>query len=271
MNEAVDAIIDGEKPRRTAFVNANEGIRSCVASDGFLLAEVLNSEYPSTSALFISEDPRDIEEAHASIEESGIKYAYSLCNPPKDTSRAIDPFRNMTSHKVCLMDDSTDQLIDAVEIQNMIKDIIGWLRDGNRVLVHCSAGVNRSSAIVALVLCTGFQLPFDDAIFRIREAKQRVASCWLTFDGAGGLALHERVSQHTSKRTSNSDSEEGALQPERKAQMPSWATRAFERQGLRRATINGKACGGKTDFENTSETSTTNVSDNDDNEGDDES
>lgn len=47
------------------------------------------------------------------------------------------------------------------------------LRNGNRVLVHCAAGVSRSPFVIALYLSWKHEMPFDDAIDLVAERRSR--------------------------------------------------------------------------------------------------
>jgi hypothetical protein len=55
------------------------------------------------------------------------------------------------------------------EIRAEAGRVIGWLRDGKRVLVHCVAGMNRSTTICCAVLILLEGLTAEQALARVRE------------------------------------------------------------------------------------------------------
>ena len=177
-----------KRASREAARDARAKIARCVAADEFQCAEVFCD---GTAALFISEEPRGISNAREQLKRRGVGHVYSLCAPPRGL-RGGGAFRGF-ARITCLMEDSVNQSLDTAEIREMVANIVSILRTNERALVHCSAGVNRSSAIVALVLCEICGVAPNAAIAMIRAAKAKVSRAWLTFDGAGGRALQDRV------------------------------------------------------------------------------
>lgn len=73
------------------------------------------------------------------------------------------------------MYDSLDEISDQVE--ELADLVIGWLEEGHRVLVHCQAGLNRSSLIVARVLMKMYAMTADEAIETVRESRSQMCLC----------------------------------------------------------------------------------------------
>ena len=46
--------------------------------------------------------------------------------------------------------------------EKQIRDILDWAKDKNNIVVHCTAGISRSSAIAYLIACT--KMPKEQAI-----------------------------------------------------------------------------------------------------------
>lgn len=78
------------------------------------------------------------------------------------------------------MYDSLDEISD--QIDELADQVIRWLKDGKRVLVHCQAGLNRSSLVVARVLMKRHEMTADEAIKLIREQRSPVCLCNETFE-----------------------------------------------------------------------------------------
>lgn len=78
------------------------------------------------------------------------------------------------------MYDSLDEISEQVD--ELADQVILWLRDGKRVLVHCQAGLNRSSLVVARVLMKKYNMTADQAISLIREQRSPVCLCNETFE-----------------------------------------------------------------------------------------
>lgn len=77
------------------------------------------------------------------------------------------------------MYDSTDQGLQQVD------DIAHWVtsvrKEGGNVLVHCQAGLNRSSLVVARVLMIA-GMSADEAIRTVREARSEACLCNPAFE-----------------------------------------------------------------------------------------
>lgn len=103
------------------------------------------------------------------LDEHGIDLVVTLCsyrNPSTDIH-----------HPLVDGEDSQPQFDHAVEL-------IDVARDGRTtVLVHCTAGISRSVAVVATVLATTEGLEFDDALERIERVHERA-------DPEPGLRTH---------------------------------------------------------------------------------
>lgn len=78
------------------------------------------------------------------------------------------------------MYDSLDAISDQVD--ELADTVIRWLNDGKRVLVHCQAGLNRSSLVVARVLMKKYDMSADEAIKLIREQRSPICLCNETFE-----------------------------------------------------------------------------------------
>lgn len=84
---------------------------------------------------------------------------------------------------------ATDELYDAedlpaVEVIDLLaKKVIGWLDEGHQVLVHCQAGLNRSSLVAARTLMLWRGMTADAAIARIREKRSPMCLCNGHFEG----------------------------------------------------------------------------------------
>jgi len=57
------------------------------------------------------------------------------------------------------------------QIELGVRTVMGWLRDGERVYLHCRAGWQRSAAIAAGVVALREQIEPDEALERIRARK----------------------------------------------------------------------------------------------------
>jgi protein-tyrosine phosphatase len=58
-------------------------------------------------------------------------------------------------------------------LEETVARILGWLREGKAVLVHCAVGRNRSSMVVAACLMARHHITADEALARIRRAWPR--------------------------------------------------------------------------------------------------
>jgi hypothetical protein len=71
-----------------------------------------------------------------------------------------------------------DGLEAASEQVDALSDlVIKWLNEHCRVLVHCQAGLNRSSLVVARVLMKKYEMTADEAIAHIRSQRSPMCLC----------------------------------------------------------------------------------------------
>ena len=63
---------------------------------------------------------------------------------------------------------------DYTQFQRATDTALAALSDGQRVLVHCQAGVSRSAAVCSAVLAVQMEIPLDRAYARIRRARPKV-------------------------------------------------------------------------------------------------
>lgn len=78
------------------------------------------------------------------------------------------------------MYDSLSEISEQVD--DLADTVIQWLKDGKRVLVHCQAGLNRSSLVVARILMKKYKMTADEAINLIREQRSPICLCNQTFE-----------------------------------------------------------------------------------------
>lgn len=75
----------------------------------------------------------------------------------------------------------TVEMYDGYDVHEQLDDlayqVIGWLQEGHRVLVHCQAGLNRSSLVVARVLMLHYDFSADEAIDLIRKQRSNMCLC----------------------------------------------------------------------------------------------
>jgi hypothetical protein len=67
--------------------------------------------------------------------------------------------------------------VDYNTFQNAAILVMDWLEEGHKVLVHCQAGLNRSSFVVALVLMERYKMSADEAINHIRKSRSEMCLC----------------------------------------------------------------------------------------------
>jgi rhodanese-related sulfurtransferase len=84
-----------------------------------------------------------------------------------------------------------DDNLQKVEINNLARwapeivfKIIHELKQGNNVLVHCAAGMQRSAAAVAMTLIAAFRMPKDHAMRYIRTKRPVAFFPAANFDAA---------------------------------------------------------------------------------------
>lgn len=78
------------------------------------------------------------------------------------------------------MYDSLSEVSDQVD--ELADTVIRWLNSGKRVLVHCQAGLNRSSLVVARILMKKYSMTADEAIKLIRDQRSPTCLCNETFE-----------------------------------------------------------------------------------------
>jgi len=71
---------------------------------------------------------------------------------------------------------------DKEQVDELAEWVIGQMREGKRVLVHCQAGLNRSSMIAARVLMLFKHWTADEAIAHIRQRRSPMCLCNETFE-----------------------------------------------------------------------------------------
>ena len=81
----------------------------------------------------------------------------------------------------------TVEMYDSLEavseqVDDLADQVILWLNDGKRVLVHCQAGLNRSSLVVARVLMKKWSMSANEAISTIRNQRSQTCLCNETFE-----------------------------------------------------------------------------------------
>lgn len=71
-----------------------------------------------------------------------------------------------------------DDNLEAVEIANMerwapeiVYKLVSEYKAGHKILVHCYAGMQRSAAVVAMMLIAVFHKPMDEVVRYIRERR----------------------------------------------------------------------------------------------------
>lgn len=72
--------------------------------------------------------------------------------------------------------------VDAESVEKIAQEVSESLDAGSRVLVHCQAGLNRSSLVVARVLMLRESMTADEAIALIREKRSPVCLCNPNFE-----------------------------------------------------------------------------------------
>lgn len=83
-----------------------------------------------------------------------------------------DLFPGVDVVRAALNDDGSPMTRDeAFSAVSAAGRVISWLRGGNRVLVTCMQGRNRSGLVCALALCKGAGLSLDKAVEAIRAAR----------------------------------------------------------------------------------------------------
>ena len=84
-----------------------------------------------------------------------------------------------------------DDNLEPAEIDNMLKwspeiiyKVIAEYKRGNTILVHCHAGMQRSAAVVAMMLVALFKKPVDEVVAYIRSKRPIAFFPAINFDRA---------------------------------------------------------------------------------------
>jgi protein-tyrosine phosphatase len=72
--------------------------------------------------------------------------------------------------------------VDVEQLERLVALVQGWLKGGHRVLVHCQAGLNRSSLVVARVLMVEYGMSAGQAINYIRDNRSPTCLCNKDFE-----------------------------------------------------------------------------------------
>lgn len=80
----------------------------------------------------------------------------------------------------------TVEMYDSLEmvseqVDDLAQQVVSWLDEGKKVLVHCQAGLNRSSLVVARVLMLKYNMKAWEAIKTIRDQRSQTCLCNETF------------------------------------------------------------------------------------------
>lgn len=81
--------------------------------------------------------------------------------------------------EITMYDSETQGFEQVEELADMVNK---WLDDGEQVLVHCQAGLNRSSLIAARVLMKRYGWSGDETIDYIRENRSKACLCNPAFE-----------------------------------------------------------------------------------------
>lgn len=76
--------------------------------------------------------------------------------------------------------DSLDQAFD--QIEDLSDLVAGWVVGGSRVLVHCQAGLNRSSLVSAITIRKLTGMSGEDVVARMREKRDSQVLCNSAFE-----------------------------------------------------------------------------------------
>ena len=66
------------------------------------------------------------------------------------------------------MDDAPDTILPNNEYLAAVETVIGYLRSGFNVLIHCGMGISRSSYLILGVLIRHWHMPYDQAIAHLQ-------------------------------------------------------------------------------------------------------
>jgi len=71
---------------------------------------------------------------------------------------------------------------DTEQVDALVDQVRSWLRSGKKVLIHCQAGLNRSSLVMARVLMEHYDLSAREAIDLIRSQRSPICLCNADFE-----------------------------------------------------------------------------------------
>lgn len=86
----------------------------------------------------------------------------------------------LKTHEVVTMYDSIG--VDEYQVESLAHRVIELLDTGEDVLVHCQAGLNRSSLVVARALMIRYGWEADHAIAHVRESRSPACLCNPSFE-----------------------------------------------------------------------------------------
>ncbi len=140
---------------------------------------------PALSLDDLRDDPEEIDPPDAIIDGrlwqggSPVDYAWARAagidvvvdvsdpGPPP----AEDDLGGISYRKCPLVDG--DEMPEAAQLDELVEHVVGEVRAGRRVLVHCTYGRNRSGLLVALVVRQLFGISGTDAATIVRERRRR--------------------------------------------------------------------------------------------------
>ena len=67
--------------------------------------------------------------------------------------------------------DEVGQVLEEEVLRATAKEVLGALKGGEAVLVHCAQGRSRSTAVVVVVMCWGLRLGVEEALAKVRERR----------------------------------------------------------------------------------------------------
>eukprot|EP01017_Pseudomicrothorax_dubius_P011821 TRINITY_DN14528_c0_g1_i2.p1 TRINITY_DN14528_c0_g1~~TRINITY_DN14528_c0_g1_i2.p1 ORF type:complete len:171 (-),score=35.14 TRINITY_DN14528_c0_g1_i2:16-471(-) len=84
----------------------------------------------------------------------------------------MDLYKGKIAHKIINLDDNKSENITTI-LPDAIKFVEEGLKTGN-VLVHCAAGISRSSSIVIAFLIVSKNMSYDDAFQFVQERRSMI-------------------------------------------------------------------------------------------------
>ena len=134
--------------------------------------------------LWISEDPPD-KASFREMKELGITHLISM-NKEQPKTRALVCHSFVFPDKAQILDEAASE----ETLREAVAMCVSLVRSGHGVCVNCSAGVNRSSLVVALAAQQLLpHITISELIQLLRDAKQARCQAWQTFDGNSGQAF----------------------------------------------------------------------------------